>query len=154
MVDEKKHDFKIGLWYGMFSPTPILPMTWWWEFFDEHGMTPYFNAVAEINEHMLQAGGGSFEKLAVSAAQIEAHSVKSGENIYVYLVNHSGASQTAKVTIGATLEEDYILQGFSPETREYQTLQDPLITPGEVETPALSMEPLQELILILSPKTS
>lgn len=154
MVDEKKHDYKIGLWYGMFSPTPILPMTWWWEFFDEHGMTPYFNAVAEINEHMLQAGGGSFEKLAVSAAEIEAHCVKSGENIYVYLVNHSGASQTAKVTIGATLEEAYILQGFSPETREYKTLQEPLSAAGEIETPALTMEPLQELILILSPKTS
>ena len=25
------YDFKRGLWYGLFSPTPVLPMSWWWE---------------------------------------------------------------------------------------------------------------------------
>ena len=30
--DEMDFDYKRGLWYGLFSPTPILPMTWWWEF--------------------------------------------------------------------------------------------------------------------------
>ncbi len=35
-------DFKRGLWYGLFSPTPILPMSWWWEYFDEREMTSYF----------------------------------------------------------------------------------------------------------------
>ena len=25
--------FRKGMWYGLFNPTPILPLTWWWELF-------------------------------------------------------------------------------------------------------------------------
>jgi hypothetical protein len=38
-------DFKRGLWYGLFSLTPILPMSWWWEYFDNRKTDEYFKKI-------------------------------------------------------------------------------------------------------------
>ena len=48
-------DFRRGLWYGLFSPTPVTPMSWWWEYFDNRRTKEYFNAVALVNQEMLEA---------------------------------------------------------------------------------------------------
>lgn len=90
IAKEKISDFKRGLWYGLFSPTPILPMSWWWEFFDEHDMTPYFNNIAKINKMMIESGNGQFEKFVVSASlnEIDPLTVKCGEKVFVYLFNN------------------------------------------------------------------
>ncbi len=67
---EANYDYKRGLWFGMFSATPILPMSWWWELFDDQQMTPYFRGVRAISDKMLQAGKGSYEQWPVSAAVV------------------------------------------------------------------------------------
>src|SRR5690606_23097730 len=70
--DEIDFDYKRGLWYGLFSPTAILPMSWWWEYFDERGVTPYVRNVRTISDLMLQAGKGSFEIIVVQAPGVES----------------------------------------------------------------------------------
>ena len=58
IAGDMDHEYKLGLWLGLFSPTPILPMSWWWEFFDERHLTPYLARVREIDERMIAAGRG------------------------------------------------------------------------------------------------
>lgn len=155
MEKEMIHDYKIGLWYGLFHPTPILPMTWWWEYFDEQGMTPYFKGVAEINEHMLKAGNGSLEMLEITSGEIESYAVRSGENIYIYLVNHTDSEKGASILIEDKLEDmPYTLQSFVPETTVYNTLKENLEKPGLTNLPEVVLQPLEERVLILSPQNS
>ena len=82
-------DFKRALWLGLFSPTPILPMSWWWEFFEDRGMMSYFKLVNEMNSNMLQAGKGKFESFELKTAQkdIQAYGVRCGKKSLVYLYN-------------------------------------------------------------------
>ena len=82
-------DFKRGLWYGVFSPTPVTPMSWWWEYFDNRGLVPYFNAVRKVSDRMLAEGRGSFEPVPVQAPGADVFAVKCGKRIYVYAYNPS-----------------------------------------------------------------
>ena len=82
-------DFKRGLWYGLFSPTPITPMSWWWEYFENRGMVPYFRNVRYVNDRMLAKGKGTFESVPVTAEGAEAFAVRCGKRVYVYVYNPS-----------------------------------------------------------------
>lgn len=88
-ADEMDSDFKRGLWYGLFSPTPIVPLSWWWEFFDDRGTDVYLSRVRTISDQMLAAGKGSFETLNATASlpDIEIYSVKCGTKTFVYAYN-------------------------------------------------------------------
>jgi len=83
-------DFKRGLWYGLFSPTPVTPMSWWWEYFENRGLVPYFRAVRKVSDDMLAAGRGSFETVEVSAPGAEAYAVRCGKIVYIYAYNPTG----------------------------------------------------------------
>jgi hypothetical protein len=107
-------DYKRGLWYGMFSPTPILPMTWWWEFFDDRKMTPYFKNVRFVNDEMMLAGKGSFESIAVETKALESYAVKCGAGYFVYVLN-SGREQTkSPLQLTVVDDADYIVKTFKP----------------------------------------
>jgi hypothetical protein len=113
-------DYRRGLWYGMFSPTPILPMTWWWEFFDERGMTKYFKGVREISDKMLAAGKGKFEQVRVSAKGVEVFGVKCGETCFVYVLNGGDGEVSAEVLVDVV--GNYTVMGFEPVARKYERL--------------------------------
>ncbi|MDX9881557.1 MAG: DUF5060 domain-containing protein [Prolixibacteraceae bacterium] len=151
IVEEFDHDYKIGLWYGLFNPTPILPMTWWWEFFDERGMTPYFNSVAEINEQMLKAGNGSFEQIKADAGNVETYAVKCGETLFAYLLNDSGKAEKVSAQLEvADSSVKYKVKAFHPETREYTDWGDVLIEDNRIVIPGILLNNHKDIILILS----
>jgi len=89
IADKMISDWKRGLWYGLFSPTPVLPMSWWWEYFDENGLKPYFNNVRKIHDLMLEKGKGSYKKgeAECSSGEINCYSVICGETQFIYLFN-------------------------------------------------------------------
>lgn len=152
IADGLDHDYKIGLWYGLFSPTPILPMTWWWEFFDERGMTTYFNSVAEINKQMLDAGNGSFEQLEANAGDVEVYAVKCGSTLFAYVLSDSGKAKKTSVKIAA--EEDqatkYMLKVFNPETRTYAEWGEVQVENGSIYVPEIDLKNNQDVVLIFS----
>ena len=80
-------DFRRGLWYGLFNPTPVAPMSWWWEWFDNRGMVGYFRNVRLVSDRMLKAGNGCFEPLEVKAGDAEAFAVRCGAVTWVYVYN-------------------------------------------------------------------
>jgi len=116
-------DFKRGLWYGMFSPTPVFPMSWWWEYFDKRGMTSYIKGVREINDKMLAAGKGSFEALPVEAGKFEAFGVKCGNTVFVYLFNPTKETLNEDIEVRFNAEgKSYKGQSFDPNTCQYQNV--------------------------------
>src|SRR5690606_17087083 len=82
-------DFKKGLWYGLFSPTPVLPMTWWWEYFDEHGTTAYFANVQEINQLILQSATQPLQEIdvRVDSDHVNVLAIDNGSKQFIYLHN-------------------------------------------------------------------
>lgn len=86
---EMDSDFKRGLWYGLFSPTPILPLSWWWEFFDDRGTDAYIKRVRTIHDQMMAAGKGSFKtiKAVTTTPEVEIYSVECGAKTFVYVYN-------------------------------------------------------------------
>ena len=105
-ADGMDMDFRRGLWYGLFSPTPVTPMSWWWEYFDNRNMQRFFRAPAMINKEMIESGNGSFVPCEASADNGQAFAVKCGKKTYVYLFNDSkSAMKKVQVEAGGTLHE-------------------------------------------------
>ena len=99
---EMDRDFKLGLWLGLFSPTPILPMSWWWEFFDERQMTPYLARVRAMGDRMLKAGGGEFAQVQCrwSGPALPVYAVRCSRTLFVLVVNPSKAEASGELQLG------------------------------------------------------
>ena len=115
-------DFKRGLWYGLFSSTPVTPMSWWWEFFDNRHLTTYFKGVREISDKMLQAGNGSFEPLTVKAGNAEAYGLKCGEEIFIYIFNPENKVVISDIVIEHKSNKTYNVQSYEPTTMVSENL--------------------------------
>ncbi|MBU2884735.1 glycoside hydrolase family 5 protein [Gilvimarinus agarilyticus] len=151
IAEESDYDYKRGLWYGLFNPTPILPMTWWWEFFDDRNMTPYFQSVRMISDMMLAAGDGAFKPVAVASKGLEAYSVQCGEKIFVGVLN----SQTERLQSDLVMDlrvGSYDIKRFNPDDRSFIT--NGSIAAGEsgLVIPKVSLQSWDEMIYILTPK--
>lgn len=143
-------DYKRGLWYGLFNPTPILPMTWWWEFFDEKNMTPYYKSVSEINDKMLAAGRGNFEILPINSGEIESYCVKCEEKIFVYLLNNTEKVLESSIEIKVKNNGESHYQTYTPISRKYSK---PLKVKNTKETlliEKLNLKSKDELVIIIS----
>jgi hypothetical protein len=94
-------DFKRGLWFGLFSPTPITPMTWWWEYFDEKGTTAYFAKVSEINSLMLSTATANLRALDISSNNklVTVLGVDNGVKQFIYLYNSGDAAAQISLNI-------------------------------------------------------
>ncbi|SEM56150.1 protein of unknown function [bacterium A37T11] len=105
---EMDNDYKRGLWYGLFSPTPILPMSWWWEYFESKGTDQYLSKVKPILTQMLKSGQGNFKQTIsfASSTAIEIYSVQCGAKIYVYLFNPT--SSPIETTINVNVKNNVV----------------------------------------------
>lgn len=99
-ADGMDWDFRRGLWYGLFYSTPVTPMSWWWEYFEDRDMMKYFKPVREISDMMLAEGKGSFENVTIPVANAECHAVKCGNKLFVYLFNDSDKAVTVTELAG------------------------------------------------------
>ncbi|MHA4894224.1 DUF5060 domain-containing protein [Pedobacter sp. PWIIR3] len=129
-ADEMDSDFKRGLWYGLFSPTPILPLSWWWEFFDDRGTDAYIRNVSTISKEMLKAGKGLFSKLDVSTetSGIEVYAVKRGTHRFIYVYNPGRLAVSPVLTLpGKTAVPVKKIQQYDCETGKYLTATPALI---------------------------
>lgn len=100
---EMDSDFKRGLWYGLFTPTPILPLSWWWEFFDDRGTDAYIKRVRTIQDQMMAAGKGAFVtvKSGTTTPEAEVYSVKCGAKTFVYVYNPTRTAMKPMVEVAS-----------------------------------------------------
>lgn len=96
---EFDRDFKLGLWLGLFSPTPVLPMSWWWEFFENRGLMSYFNIVQSVNKEMLADTNGDFQikEVISSNDKVQCYLVKGHSKLFVLVVNSSAEKQVSNI---------------------------------------------------------
>lgn len=117
-------DFKKALWLGLFSPTPILPMSWWWEYFDHRKMTPYIRQVRFVLDQMVRAGKGTFADVSCqwNGPPAQALAVKCGET-YFALVCHDGTNAiSGDISLPLKVSHKYQVQAYDPEGDVTQSL--------------------------------
>lgn len=149
--DDMDRDFRRGLWYGVFSPTPLTPMSWWWEYFENRGMMTYFKGVRQISDRMLADGRGAFEQLTVMCTPAEALGVRCGEAVYVYLYNNSAAEvQGADLTVNLGCGGSHAVEAFDPATCR-SAAEGVVQTPGRFVLEHIALRPYEERIYIFTP---
>lgn len=149
-ADEMDSDFKRGLWYGLFSPTPVLPLSWWWEFFDDRGTDAYIKNVSNISKEMLKAGKGSFFKLDVGSATpgLECYAVKCGSQSFVYVYNPGKlpVSPVVSLTGNATFSKN--VQRYDCETGNYEPAKA-ILREGKIQLADFTLAPNTDAVFIL-----
>lgn len=150
-AEDMDRDFRRGLWYGLFSPTPVTPMSWWWEYFENRGMMTYFRGVRAVSDRMLAAGNGAFEEVKTECAPLETMSVKCGRTLFVYLYNNSAkAVKGADLKVASAIDGTYTVECLDPQKFEWA---EPVTErSGEVRIDALEVEPYGERIYQFTPE--
>ena len=147
---EFDYDYKRGLWYGLFNPTPVLPMTWWWELFDKRHMTHYLRSVREISDKILKDGNGSFEMITASSGRLESHGLKCGKTYFIYLLNNSLSDVSTDVSFDYLGNQSFNAEGFKAVDRSFKNLGKTKLTGNKIIIPGISLKSKDELLLILS----
>lgn len=145
-------DFKRGLWYGAFTATPIYPMSWWWEFFDQQNMFYYFKAVSHITQRMIEEGKGEFQKVNASGAGVDAYGVKCGNTLFVYALNLTHSSVTTNLNVAsAHPNSQYQIWMLNPETNLYTNLGSTVASSnGMVSIPSVALPGRHGNIFVIS----
>jgi hypothetical protein len=138
-------DFRRGLWLGLFSPTPSLPLSWWWEYFDARGTTAAFG-VRTIHERMLAAGGGAFAEVTAETDDGPVLAVRCGRAVFVLVENPGPARRQLTVRLAAGEEVAAAAELFDPATGHWMRLPDASAGPVAIltlELPGNSVRVLQ-----------
>jgi hypothetical protein len=145
-------DFKRGLWYGLFSPTPVLPMTWWWEYFDSRGTDAYLNNIKHTEDKMMEAGNGDFEALPVTASLpgIKIQSVKCGKTIFVYVYNPSDSAKTVSAGIKTALNGPFTVVAYLCENGKYRHIEKPVANNGLLQLKGIMLKPRTDMEIEIS----
>jgi hypothetical protein len=144
-------DFKRGLWYGLFSPTPVLPMSWWWEFFDNRGTVDYLERVRTVSDRMLASGSGAFAAASVVAGvtNFDVQAVQCGAEYYVFLLNNTSAPTAGRVVLTTATNDVFQLTVYDPETNRYSTPSLITATGNKVKLPDYTLAPREMKVVML-----
>lgn len=153
-----EYDYKRGLWYGLFSPTPILPLSWWWEFFDTHQTDKYVSSVRHVADRIsAKAPAGNYQEVAVSSTvlSLDAFALKAGDTYFIYILNNSSTPTSNKsVQVSIAENVNFSVTAFDPETSEETNTGTVAPASGSVELAGLSFRARESKILMLSPEGS
>lgn len=149
---EMDSDFKRGLWYGLFSPTPVLPMSWWWEYFDDRGTDAYIKRVRTISNQMLTAGKGSFAKVGINSADttVQVFAVKCGASVFAYAYNPSADVKKIDLNIDLSAKAKQQITWYDCETGKYTKLSPVSPQAGKLKITGKSLAAKSDAVFIVT----
>jgi hypothetical protein len=147
-ADGMNMDFRRAFWYGLFSQTALTPMTWWWEWFDEHKMIPYMQNARLVSDMMLKAGKGDFQKFqTVKNGKAEAYAVRCGKKTFVYVYNgNEEVLDEISVEIGKTGKVKVSV--LDPENVKF-VKSSPMKSDGTLKFEGLGLNKWEEKIFVI-----
>jgi len=146
-------DFKRGMWYGLFSPTPILPMSWWWEYFDNRGTDAYFARIKTISDEMMAAGKESFKTITAttSVKDVEVFGVKCGQTTFIYIYNPTADTKQFDLSFINDLKKAGNLTVFDCESGKSKPGKFSINKAGKAEILNQSLAAKTDAVFILKP---
>ncbi|MDB5104160.1 MAG: hypothetical protein JWP91_1849 [Fibrobacteres bacterium] len=82
-----ERELHLGLWRGLFSAMPVLPMSWWWEFHFRHGHGTHLAAAARFLAIMMADGLPLAAAAADGGKDAEALAAGNGREVFLWVRN-------------------------------------------------------------------
>ena len=113
-----------GLWRGMFSPTPVLPLSWWWEWNYYKGRYFHFKSAADFVSLMVENDDDILEEISVESVDgdMEIMGLKSGGDLFLWLRNpNEEEKQHLVLNIDETEYYLYFVKYYNTWTGEFSS---------------------------------
>jgi len=143
-----------GLWCGMFSPTPILPQTWWWDYFERNGDNYQFSAAtAFLNEMMRDNADITVASVSTtSSSSIEKYAVIAGHDRFIWLRNKTSTSLNPTLTMTGLPNGTYIVKYYNTTTGAWFNVQTKQITNGTLTSAVGTLTGYQDVACWIAPQ--
>lgn len=107
----------MAMWRGLFAPTPILPMTWWWDFHADNEQYFHFTHVATLAAKTTLGPGPLEPQPATASGGLDVLALKSPAGRVLWLHNRGGSTVSgASVTLGQMPDGSYGAQSLDTWT--------------------------------------
>jgi len=113
-----------GIWRGMFSPTPVLPLSWWWEWHYYKGHYFHLKAASDFLSLMVKDANEIIEEISVKSVDgdMEIMGLKSGEEMFLWLRNPNEEEKKDLVlNIPETVYSLYLMRFYDTRTGEFSS---------------------------------
>ncbi|MCJ7801269.1 MAG: hypothetical protein MUP82_02805, partial [Candidatus Marinimicrobia bacterium] len=142
-----------GLWRGMFSPTPILPLTWWWEWHLHKNEYFHFKSANAFLKIILGQDKGFLHEINVSCSKdsIEIMALESGNEIFVWMLSNNDTTIKLNSIKLAGKDSEYTAQWYNPWTGEFSQELNMKLSKGLLQFTEVEIPSGKDLALWLHP---
>jgi hypothetical protein len=104
----------------MFAPTPILPMTWWWDFHADNEQYFHFEHASTLAEKTSEGPGPLAPQAVTGSTNLDALALQSPAGRFVWVHNRSGGALSgAYVTLTDMPAVTFTLKSFDTWTGDW-----------------------------------
>jgi hypothetical protein len=131
-----RRELHMGMWRGMFSPTPILPMTWWWESFAGYNDWDVFSVTSAFGNQITSDCNSFLTSLSVSAGTgMEAMGVQTTDKMFVWLRNSTSSTISGRtLTISGVQNGNYEVKYYDTWAGTYSSPAVITVTTGVLQS--------------------
>ena len=146
-------ELRRGNWRGMFSPTPILPLTWWYDYHEEYGHQWVLAVAANFHKEMWKVGTGTITNLTVTGpTSTERYGVAALTEKRWFAWVRNKSTSTINAAMYFTIPNDvYTLLYYNTTTGVYYNSTQKTVTNGRLSWTISSMTADQDIAFYVYP---
>ncbi len=147
-------ELKLGLWRGMFSPTPILPMTWWWDFHEPWGDFVLYKAAGDFNNEFLSVATDEIKEISASTNnEVEIMALSAGDIYALWMRNRMDYFWgEGEVTLSNVENGTYSVSYHNPNTGEVEEADDINVNGGTLKLTRPALQADEDIACIVKLK--
>jgi hypothetical protein len=135
-----RRELHMGMWRGMFSPTPVLPMVWWWENLAYYNDWDVFAATANFSNQITADSDGFLTSLSLNAGtSFETMGIQSRGKMYAWLRNKTSSTVSSILTISGVQNGTYELTSYNTWLGTYSSPSTVSVTNSVLSIPIPSV---------------
>jgi hypothetical protein len=144
-------DLHEGLWRGLFSETPIIPLTWWWETYDLVDAYPLFKCVNDFSRIMTSMNTVRFGILQlVLPPGIDGSGLMEGNQAYGWIINKNKTKLKPAVDIRGLKDGIYSLKYYDTYRGSFGDTINIMVSKGACKIVLPGLDPGSDIAFILS----
>ncbi|MBN1694345.1 DUF5060 domain-containing protein [candidate division WOR-3 bacterium] len=151
---EYENEMHNGLWRGMFSPTPVLPLSWWWEWHYYKGHYSHLKSAADFVSMMLKNNEEILEEFSVASVDgdMEVMGLKSGDDIFLWLRNPNEEEKTDLVlNIQETDYLSYLMKYYDTWAGEFSVVKEIELLNGQLILQDIHLKSEKDMAVLIRP---
>ena len=144
-----------GLWRGMFAPTPILPMTWWWEWHLYKNEYFHFKMAENFVSKMLNNNDDIIEEVKVNTSEpnLEIMGLKVGSELFIWMLNKNESQlNNVEIELDDFADDNYFLKTYNTWTGKYSDSINVKIYREKLKAKNLKLRRNKDMALWLKPR--